>query len=60
MEKISVISVFNKDEITVFGQVFYGMDTIEKMREVKIGAMGEPLDIVEIESIELKEYEGDI
>lgn len=53
-------NVVNKDEITVFGQVFYGMDTIEKMREVKVGSMGEPLDIIEIESIELKEYEGDI
>ncbi|MEW8996064.1 peptidylprolyl isomerase [Clostridium sp.] len=53
-------NVVNKDEITVFGQVFYGMDTIEKMREVKLGSMGEPLDIIEIESIELSEYEGDI
>lgn len=53
-------NVVNKDQITVFGQVFYGMDTIEKMREVKVGSMGEPLDIIEIESIELIEYEGDI
>lgn len=53
-------NVVNKDEITVFGQVFYGMDTIEKMREVKLGSMNEPLDIIEIESIELSEYEGDI
>lgn len=53
-------NVVNNGEITVFGQVYYGMDTIEKMREVKVGSMKEPLDIIEIESIELKEYEGDI
>ncbi|MDU1413738.1 MAG: peptidylprolyl isomerase [Clostridium sp.] len=53
-------NIKNKDEITVFGQVYYGMDTIEKMREVKVGAMNEPLTIIEISSIELAKYEGDI
>ncbi len=53
-------NIKNKDKITVFGQVYYGMDTIEKMREVEVGAMNEPLTIIEIESIELVKYEGDI
>ena len=53
-------NVRNKDAITVFGQVDYGMDTLEKIREVEVGAMGEPLSIIEIESIDLVEYEGDI
>lgn len=53
-------NVRNKDQITVFGQVYYGMDTIAKIHGEEIGAMGEPLVIIEIESIELAKYEGDI
>lgn len=38
---------------TVFGQVFEGMDTVEKIASVKVGANDKPIEDVVIETIEI-------
>lgn len=40
---------------TVFGQVYEGMETVEKIASVPVGAADKPVDDVIIESIEIKE-----
>ena len=40
---------------TVFGQVFEGMDTVDKIASVEVGAADKPVEDVVITSIEIKE-----
>ena len=40
---------------TVFGQVFDGMDTVDKIAETEVGAADKPVEDVIINSIEIKE-----
>ncbi len=40
---------------TVFGQVFDGMDTVDKIAETEVGAADKPIEDVIINSIEIKE-----
>ena len=40
---------------TVFGQVFEGMDTVDKIAETEVGAADKPIEDVIINSIEIKE-----
>lgn len=43
---------------TIFGQVFYGMDTVEEINKVSINPVSkEPLEDIVIESIEIIDYE---
>lgn len=43
---------------TVFGQVFEGLDVVEKISKVETDANDKPLSAVSIKSIEIKTYEG--
>ena len=43
---------------TVFGQVFDGMDVVDAIAAVKVGANDMPAEDVRIESIDIVEYEG--
>ncbi|MBQ0098612.1 MAG: peptidylprolyl isomerase [Oscillospiraceae bacterium] len=43
---------------TVFGQVFDGLDVVDKIAKVKTGANDKPQTDVILESVEIKEYEG--
>ena len=43
-------------QYTVFGQVFEGMDVVDKIATVKTNGSDKPLEDVVIESIEIKEY----
>lgn len=43
---------------TVFGQVFEGLDVVEKISKVETGMKDKPLTDVVIKSIEIKTYEG--
>lgn len=42
---------------TVFGQVFEGMDVVDEIAQVKVGAQDKPIEPVLIETIEIIEYE---
>ena len=42
---------------TVFGQVFEGMDVVDEIAQVEVGAQDKPIDPVIIETIEIIEYE---
>lgn len=41
---------------TVFGQVFEGMDVVNKISDVKVDFMDKPLDEVAIETVEIVDY----
>ena len=41
---------------TVFGQVFEGMDVVDKIAATKTDGSNKPVNDVVIESIEIKEY----
>ena len=43
---------------TVFGQVFEGLDVVEKISKVEVNENSKPLSDVIIKSIEIKTYEG--
>lgn len=43
---------------TVFGQVFEGLDVVEKISKVETGMNDMPVSAVSIKSIEIKTYEG--
>lgn len=44
---------------TIFGQVFYGMDTVKKLNEIIINPITkEPMEDIKIESIEIINYEN--
>ncbi len=43
---------------TVFGQVFEGLDVVEKISKVETGMNDKPLTDVVIKSVEIKTYEG--
>ncbi len=43
---------------TVFGQVFAGMETVDKIAAVKVNASSKPYDSVIIETIDIVDYEG--
>ena len=45
---------------TVFGQVFYGIETVNKISKVKVDVNFQPVEPVVIEKIEIRPYEGDI
>ena len=48
-------------QYTIFGQVFYGMDTVIGINQVDVNPITkEPVDDVIIEKIEIVPYEGDI
>lgn len=44
---------------TVFGQVFYGIETVDKISKVKVDFNFKPIEPVIIETIEIVPYEGE-
>ncbi len=41
---------------TVFGQVFEGMDVVDKIASVKVDGASKPLEPVVMETVEIEEY----
>ncbi len=50
-------NIRNHGEITVFGQVIKGMDTIEKMRSVELNPYGEPKKIISLNKVTINKVE---